>query len=132
MATLSNPRFEVDILTGMPNDYRVISTVNIDFTPFEAFLVNAGLPLQLQSHIWAYDQGLADSTDDLLFSFPTQSITAPGTYTFTATVPRSLLNEDNTFYDKSDELYSKFSLVSGSNFFPLNIATDSPQVRGLF
>ena len=80
--------------------------------------------------------GGEDGKDDLLFSFTTQSITAPGTYTFEATVPRNVLNEDISFFGSGntrDEVYNKFSRVSGSNLFPLNnIATDSPLIIGLF
>jgi hypothetical protein len=130
MATLSNPRFEVDVLTGMPNDYRVIATVNVELTQFETFLVNAGLPLELQSNIFA-DDG-PSSRDDLLFPFTTQNITAPGTYSFSAIIPRGLLNEDDTAFNRVDEVYSKFSLISGTNLFPVNIETDSPIITGQF
>jgi hypothetical protein len=156
MATLSNPTFQIDILTGMPNDYRVRGTVNVELTPFEMSLINMGLPLQLQSNLWEDDEssearngndppiggfgyigkitGGEDGKDDLLFSFTTQNITAPGTYTFEATVPRNVLNEDASFWagNNRDEVYNKFSLVSGSNLFPLNIATNSPLIIGLF
>lgn len=156
MATLSSPTFQIDILTGMPNDYRVRGTVNVELTPFDMSLINMGLPLQLQSNLWGDDEssearsgndppiggwgyissmtGGEDGKDDLLFSFTTQSITAPGTYTFEATVPRKVLNEDASLWagNNRDEVYNKFSLVSGSNLFPLNIATNSPLIVGLF
>lgn len=131
MATLSNPTFEIDILTGLPNDYQVRGTVNVELTPFETFLVNAGLPLNLQSNLWGDDGGL-NGRDDHLFSFTTQSITAPGTYSFSAIVPRGVLNEDSSFFDNRDEVYNRFSMISGSNLFPLDVATNSPTITGRF
>lgn len=131
MATLSNPTFEVDILTGMPNSYVVKGTVNVELTPFETFLVNAGLPLQLKSDLWGNDGGL-NGKDDLLFSLAPQSITTPGTYSFNTTVPRGVLNEDNSLFDKRDEVYTRFNLVSGSNLFPVNIVARSSDIQGYF
>jgi len=141
MASLSNPTFEIDILTGMPNDYRVRGTVNVELSPFEMFLVNSGLPLQLQSNLWGNDSafydGDASKPDHQLFSFTSQNITAPGSYTFDAIVPRGVLDEDRlriffTNIPLRDEVYNKFSLVSGTNLFPLNISTNSPTITGLF
>ena len=133
MANLSSPTFQVDILTGMPNDYQVTGTVNVELSPFETFLVNAGLPLHLQSNIWGEDGGFfGGGGDDFLFSFTTQNITAPGTYSFSAIVPRGVLNEDDSLFNRGDEVYSKFSLVSGTNLFPVNIETNSPIITGRF
>jgi hypothetical protein len=133
MATLSNPTFQVDILTGMPNDYRVRGTVNLELTQFETFLINAGLPLRLESNIWSEDAGEIERTDDLLFSFSSQSITAPGTYQFEAIIPRGILNEDSSLFDNSDEIYNRFSLVSGTNLFQINVAPiNSPIITGRF
>jgi hypothetical protein len=131
MASLSNPTFEIDILTGMPNDYQVKGTVNVEFTPFETFLINAGLPLQLQSQLWGNDGGNG-ADDDYLFSFTPQNITAPGTYSFSAIVSRGVLDEDNSLFDNRDEVYNRFNLVSGTNLFPVNIVTRSPEISGYF
>jgi hypothetical protein len=115
----------------MPNDYQVSGTVNVELTPFETFLVNAGLPLQLQSNLWGDDGGF-NGADDFLFSFTTQNITAPGTYAFNAIIPRGVLNEDSSIFDNTDEVYNRFSLVSGTNLFPLNVAMNSPTITGRF
>jgi hypothetical protein len=132
MANLSNPTFQIDILTGMPNDYRVTGSVKVELSPFETFLVNAGLPLKLQSTLWGDDGGF-NGADDNLFSFSTQNITAPGTYTFSAIVRRGVLNEDDSLFDKRDEVYNRFSLVSGSNLFPINVSPiNSPTITGTF
>ena len=132
MATLSNPTFEVDFLTGMPSDARVIATVTVELTPFETFLVNAGLPLELQSSLWGEDDGNFDGGDDYLFSFPSQTITGAGTYTFNATVFRGVLNEDSSRFDNSDEVYNSFNLVSQTNLFPVSISANSPTIPGYF
>jgi hypothetical protein len=120
MASLSNPHFQVDILTGMPNDYVVTGTVNVELTPFEMFLVNAGLPLQLQSDLWGDDGGF-NGADDHLFSFTAQNISAPGTYSFSAIVPIGELNEDHSWFDQTDEVYNRFSMVSGSELFRISV-----------
>jgi hypothetical protein len=131
MASLSDPTFQVDILTGMPNDYRVTATVTLVLDPFETLLVNAGLPLELRSNIWG-DDG-PSTRDHLLFSFTTQNITAAGPYSFSAIIPRDRLNEDDgRFINREDEVYSKFNLVSRTNFFSINLETDSPIITGLF
>jgi hypothetical protein len=132
MASLSNPHFEIDILTGMPNDYLVTGTVNVELTQFETFLVNAGLPLYLQSDLWGSDGG-TNGADDHLFPFTSQKITAPGTYSFSAIVPMGKLNEDYSWFDQTDEVYNRFSMVSGSNLFPINVpSVNSPIITGDF
>jgi hypothetical protein len=102
-----------------------------------------GLPLKLQSNIWADDTSpvaLAEgpspsdygNSDDFLFSYTTQNITAPGTYAFNAIVPRWRLDEDNSWAGERDEAYNRFSLVSISNLFPMNnIEINSPTVTGV-
>jgi hypothetical protein len=131
MATLSNPNFQVDILTGMPNSYRVTGTVNVQLSQFDRNQIRDGLRLELQSKLWGDDGGLAGA-DDLLYSFPSRNITAPGTYTFSAIVPRSVLNEDSSIFDNRDEIYNRFSLVSRTNLNPLNISINSRTITGQF
>ena len=143
MATLSNPTFQVDGVTGMPYHYLVSGTVTVGLTPFEISLIQMGFPVQLQSNIWADDTSplaLTDgrspsdygNSDDLLFSYPIQNISAPGNYTVNAIVPRWLLDEDNYWVGERDEGYNRFSLVSGSNLFPSNsIVINSPPVMGV-
>jgi len=129
MATLSNPTFQVDILTG-ETTVKVTGTVNVALSPFETSLVSLGLPLTLQAQLWGNDGGAGK--DDLLYSLSSQSITAPGTYTFSATLPKSVLNEDNSWHDKRDEVYSLFRMTSGTNLFPLNVSSRSPDIQGYF
>jgi hypothetical protein len=142
MATLSNPSFQVDTLTGMPSMYHVWGTVTVELTPWEISLIQQGYPLQLQTSIWADDTSpiaLAEgaspgdygSYDDLLFSYNSQNITAPGTYQVGAIIPRWVVDEDNYWFGERDEAYNKFTLISGSSFLPSNIWTKSPTVTGI-
>jgi hypothetical protein len=143
MATLSNATFQVDTLTGMPSVYHVWGTVTVGLTPFEISLIQMGYPLELQTNIWADDTSsvaLAEgpspsdygSNDDLLFSYTSQNITTPGTYTVSAIIPRWVVDEDNSWSGERDEAYNKFNLISGSNFLPSNpIWTRSPTVTGI-
>jgi hypothetical protein len=132
MASLSNPHFQIDILTGMPNDYVVTGTVNVELSQFEMFLVNAGLPLELESNLWGDDGGL-NGADDHLVSFTAQKITGPGTYSFSTTVPIGKLNEDHSWFDQTDEIYNRFSMVSKSELFPITVQPiNSPTITGDF
>ena len=130
MASLSNPTFQVDILTGSPN-VKVTGTVNVVLSQFETSLIQLGLPLKLQSELWGNDGGF-NGADDYLFTLPTQNITGSGTYTFTATIAKGILNEDNSWLDKRDEVYNRFRMVSESNFFPVNVVANSLDVQGYF
>ena len=133
MANLSNPTLQVDILTGMPDTYQLTATVNVELTSSEiCSLADCGFPLELRSDVWG-DDGQFNGADDYLVSFPTQNITGPGIYTFKAVVPRGVLNEDNSMFDKTDEVYDRFSLVSKSNLFPINVpSVTSPVITGKF
>jgi hypothetical protein len=130
MANLSNPTLQIDILTGQ-STVQVTGTVYVELSPFETYLVSAGLPLQLESKLWGNDGGGGE--DDLLYSLSTLNITGPGTYTISANLPKTVLNEDNSWSDKRDEVYSVFNLVSGTNLFPINVPSSrSPDIQGYF
>lgn len=130
MASLSNPTFQVDILTGSPN-VRVTGTVNVVLSQFETFLVQSGLPLQLQSQLWGDDSGF-NGADDYLYTLPSQNIAGAGIYKFSATIPKGTLNEDKSFFDNKDEVYSRFRMVSGTNIFPIDVVAKSPNIQGYF
>jgi hypothetical protein len=130
MASLSNPNLQIDILTGEPN-VRVTGTVHVELSQFETFLVNAGLPLYLESSLWGNDGGLTGRNDHL-FSLPTQQITAPGIYTFSAILPSETLNEDDGFGNRGDEVFKLFRMVSGTNLFPVNVEARSWDIKGYF
>lgn len=115
MATLSNPTLKIDPLTG--TTYRVTAKVTVQFTPWELSLIDpreAIVDVQLKSTLWGYDGGeLNLGGDDKLFSFPIRNITKSATYTFSAEVSSSVLNEDSRV-GSQDEIYNKFILVSQS------------------
>ena len=107
MATLSNPTFQIDTITGMPYDYLVSGTVTVGLTPFEIPFIQMRFPLQLQSTISADNTSFLALTDgsspsgygsnnDLSFSYTTQN-SAPETYTVNATanaiVPQNKMKE---------------------------------------
>ena len=128
MATLSNPTFEIDLLTGMPGEAIVTATVNVELEPLDTFLIAGGLGLELRSELRGEDGGL-NGTDENLFYFPSQNITSAGTYTFEATVSLGTLDED---WVGGDEVYNSFRLVSTNNIFPLNTQLSSPIIEGSF
>jgi len=131
MANLSGAALQIDILTGMPDHYRVTATVNVELDPFDRFLINGGLPLNLYSNLWGEDSG--SNRDDDLFGFPTQTITTSGTHTFSAIVHRGVLDEDHSrLFNERDEVYNRFHLLSGSNSFPLSVAVNTPTIWGSF
>jgi len=135
MATLSNPTLEIDRLTG--ETYRVTAKVNVQFTPTELYWMNpsrgrAVVPVELKSNLWGDDDvDLILGQDDNLFSFPTRKITRSATYTFSAVVAGSVLDEDPGFFTP-DEIYNKFSLVSGNPTKIPNGARNSPIIRREF
>ena len=133
MATLSDPTFEIDLLTGMPGMANVSATVTVGLEPVETFLTSVGLSFQLSSEIRGEDGGL-NGTDENLFYFPSQNITSGGTYTFEATVTLGTLNEDRGLFNEGDEVYNRFGLESrGSTLFSsFNTQLSSPIIEGRF
>jgi hypothetical protein len=130
MATLSNPTFQIDRLTGLPflNQYLLISgSVNVELSLSDFYLINnLKTPLQLQSTLWGDDGGLNE--DDLLFSFPSRRITASGTYSFSKLLPSRVLNEDSSWFDNTDEVYNRFTIPNGFNL----VTTNSRTITGKF
>jgi hypothetical protein len=135
MATLSNPTLEIDALTG--ETYRVTAKVNVQFTPTELYWMNPSrgrgvVSVELKSNLWGYDGGdFLLGGDDNLFSFPTRKMTKSATYTFSAVVARSVLNEDSFLFNP-DEIYNKFSLVSNNTTKVPYRARNSPIIEGDF
>jgi hypothetical protein len=110
---LSNPEFRILIDTTRPNEYKVEGKVTVEISEDDMDVFNT-FNIRLQSTLWGEDSGWNEEDD--LFSFPSTRLKLPGTYTFSAYVHRGTLNEDNTMFDKRDEVYNKFSIVSGTPF----------------
>lgn len=110
---LSNPEFRILIDTTRPNEYKVEGKVTVEISE-EDMEIFSIFTMRLQSTLWGEDSG--PNKEDELFSFPATRLKLPGTYTFSAYVHRGTLNEDNTIFDKRDEVYNKFSIVSGNRF----------------
>lgn len=130
MASLPNPRLSIELLTGTSNA-NCTATVNVELTPFELFLINAGgLGLQLRCTLMGADSG-GTGDDDFLFRFPSQTVAAGGEFTFPATVSRDTLDEDS-FPAGNDEVYAQFTLQSAEPAFPLQVEARSPEISGDF
>lgn len=127
MASLSNPALQIDLLTGTSNA-NVTATVSVTLDPFDTFLVNGGLTLQLASKLVGDDSGLNGGDNDLFF-FPSQNITNTGIYTFQSTVSLGTLDEDSI---GRDEVFANFNLQSLNNTFPLNTSVSSANIEGSF
>ena len=127
MATLSNPTLTIKLISGT-NNVDVTATAVVKLTAFETNLIkNLGLKFKIKCMLWGQDSGFNGGDDDL-FSFPTQTVTAAGTFTFKGTVSRDLLDEDLG----NDEIYAKFTLQSAEPIFALSISKRSPVITGNF
>jgi hypothetical protein len=128
MAAVFNPRLTINLIAST-SDTDVIGTVDVSFTPFETFLINgAGLRYLLKCKLIGEDSGFNGSNDDL-FIFQAQTITAPGTFTFRSNVNRSTLDEDSV---GNDEIFAEFTLQSAEPSFPFAQSTNSPVISGDF
>ena len=130
MATLSDPKLSIDLLTG--SEPNVTVTVTVGLTPFESFFLSNGLSLQLVSKLVGDDRGISGGRDDDLFFFPTQNVTRAGIYTFQSIVSSGTLNEDNSIFNRGDEIFANFNLRSTEQIFPLNVSINSPTIEGSF
>lgn len=128
MATLSNPKLVIKLISGTSNA-EVTATVDAALRPFEENLVKAlGLKFKLKCKLRSDDDGFNGGDDDL-FAFAGKLITADGNYKFAATVNRDTLDED---WEGNDEIYARFILRSTSGMFPFVRRTNSPVVTGNF
>jgi hypothetical protein len=117
----------------MPNQARVTATVRVELSPWVRFLIqNELVDVVLQSSVWGIDGNIWNGRNDHLFNFSDQIITGEGNYTFSTIVPRRLLNEDHSWFNRDDEIAASISLVSSDSSFPLNIRTSTPIIRGEF
>ena len=109
---------------------RVTATIQIEIDPSVMSLIKSRtVDLTLQSNVWGIDGW---NGDDRLFNFYNQLITGGGNYTFSAIVPRSVLNEDDSWLDKRDEIAAKFSFASSNSSFPANINKTTRIITGRF
>ncbi|MEG4634099.1 hypothetical protein QUB56_31785 [Microcoleus sp. AR_TQ3_B6] len=133
---LRQPQLSINLSTSIPGHAMVTTTVKVELTPLVKILIYFNLvDFTLQSNVWGIDgRGLFEGgADDYLFGFSGQEITGDGTYSFSRTVPRRWLDEDNTwFLNRRDEIQGRFNLVSSDNAFPLNLEARTNTITGLF
>jgi hypothetical protein len=129
---LRDPRLQIDLFS-YTNLARVTATVKVELSPLVRFLVQADLvDFTLKSTVWGIDSGYFGNGNDRLFNFSDQLITGEGNYTFSKFVPRSVLNEDHSWFDNRDEVAAKFTLTSSDNAFPLNLTAWTNTITGRF
>jgi hypothetical protein len=115
----------------MPNQARVTATVRVELSPGTKFLIESGfVDIILQSTVWGIDGNIWNGGNDHLFDFPNQIIYEEGNYTFSRVVPRRLLNEDHSWFNRDDEISATIRMVSSDSAFPINIRTSTPIIRG--
>lgn len=126
MATLSNPKLAIKLISGT-NNADVTASVNVALTAFEENLVKDGLKFVLRCKLRGDDSGFTGADDDL-YGFLGKTVLADGTRTFQTTLSRNALDED---WGK-DEVYARFTLQSTEPAFPLVIAVNSSSITGSF
>ncbi len=140
---LYNAQFSIGISSDMPNHYTVTGSVTVDISEEDMDLLTV-YPIFLRSTLRGEDRSPYDNNyyeynlfppfdklkiprmDEKLFSFQTQTITAPGIYIFSAIVPRTALDEDKPFglfESGEDEVYNDFSIVSGTTILNVKSIT---------
>jgi hypothetical protein len=133
MATLSTQNLQIDELTGMPHDVRLTATVTVELNRIERALLKSGeVDFILQSSVWGIDGNLLNGDNDNLFYFSDQTMTREGTYTFSRIVPRHVLNEDHSRFNRDDEISASFSLRCFDRDFPIDTSIMTPIYRGYF
>jgi hypothetical protein len=115
--------------------FRLTATIKVELnTPIPTPLINGPGNLTLQSTVWGIDGVGLDlfNHNDHLFDFPDQQITQAGYYTFQQDFPKGALNEDDSWFDRKDEIGVKISLVNSADSGSANKQVWTPIVTGKF
>ncbi len=111
MASISNP--SINIVENLPaKRVRVDVTCRVNFTEFELFNMQHGVRYRLTCKLLGDDPIF----DDSLFNYPNPKIFPDATPSrvenvlFSATMPSSTLNEDDSIFDNTDEVYAALTL----------------------
>ncbi|WP_445246394.1 hypothetical protein [Microcoleus sp. OTE_8_concoct_300] len=129
VTALKNARLQIDLFGRRQSLARVTATIKVELDTL-AILLNSNF--LLQSSVWGIDGGIFSNGNDHLFNFSNQIITGEGTYAFSRVVPRSVLNEDRSWFNNCDEIAASFNLVSYDSFFPVNKKAMTPILTGYF
>lgn len=121
MATLSNPRLKITLVSGTHN-VNVEASVEVTFTAFELAIMQQ---FNARARLRCVIRGDDPIFNDNLFSFSVVSVTHNGPQIFSSTVRRSVLNEDLL---GKDEVFAKFTLSSSEAAFAMNASARSPNI----
>jgi len=128
---LTNARLQIDLFGRRQSQARVTVSIEIQLNIFNTNRSD----LVLKSRVLGIDGNIFNGYHDRLITFPDQIITKGGTYTFSAVVPRSVLNEDHSWFNRDDEIAARFSLLSPPTDIPpylVDRTASSPIIRGYF
>jgi hypothetical protein len=129
VTALKNAKLQINSLTRSQARVTAIVTVELDMLTY----IHAGKgSFALKSSVWGIDGNLFNGKNDHLFNFSDQVVREEGTYVFSKIVPRGLLNEDHSWFNKDDEISASINLVSYDSSFSLNKKAMTPIVRGYF
>ena len=131
VTALKNARLQIDLFGSQA---RVTATVKVELDTVLLLVASSplGSSFVLQSSVLGIDGNLLNGRNDRLFNFSNQTVNREGTYTFSKIVPRSLLNEDHSWFNRDDEIAASINLVSYNSLFPLNKKATTPIIRGYF
>jgi hypothetical protein len=129
---LRDAGLQIDLFS-YTNLARVTATVKVELSPLVKFFIQEDLvDLTLRSSVWGIDGGIFRNGNDHLFNFSDQIITGEGNFTFSKFVPRSVLNEDRSWFDNRDEIAASFSLTSSDSALPVNLTAWTNTITGRF
>ena len=123
-------RIERDFFSLWEKKAKVTVTIQVELDDFDKMsnLVLKSRLVGMNGNIFKGNSFKENS--DNLFKFHDQIISQEGTYTFSASVPYSLLNVNRLFFGGVDEIAAKVSLVSPP--FPGYKQATTPTIRGYF
>lgn len=114
MATIISPKLAIEV--GLPGGKSKVEVkCQLKFSPFEMFSMSHGVRFRLECKLWGADAW--PNPDDSLYSFtrkmyPDTTPSATENVIFTATIPSSVLNEDDSIFDRTDEVYAALTLTN--------------------
>jgi hypothetical protein len=129
---LRNPGLDITTFS-YSNQALVTATVKVELSPVLQFYIQQDwLDITLQCSVWGMDGGFFGNGNDHLFNFSDKIITGEGNYTFSGYVNRSVLNEDRSLFNNTDEIAAKFTLKSSDPAVPVNLTAWTNIVTGRY
>jgi hypothetical protein len=131
VTALRNAGLQIDLFGRKRRQARVTVSIEVQLNVFNRNRSD----LILDSRLLGMDGNVFNGNHNTLFKFPDQRITTGGTYTFSAVIPRSLLNEDHSWFNRDDEIAAMFRLAgppTDTAPFLVNKTARSSTIRGYF